>query len=144
MTGDAQISFLARLYRSDRGETLRYVAELSQLGPKLYDSMANYTAREKDRLMFAVALALQFEVYVLDGDLPNIQPSLATIYRQAWEDRLKTSRVLIAASKPPRLADHCELAVMLDAGQLGPALPMQRATRLFREKMRLIRVAKQK
>ena len=89
--------------------------------------------------MFAVALALDFDVYVLDGDLPTIQPRFAASYQEAWEERLKNSNVLIAASKPPRLSDHCAQAFILEGGQLSPAMPMQRATRVFREKMRSLR-----
>jgi capsular polysaccharide transport system ATP-binding protein len=131
MTGDAQVAFLTRLYQGDRRATLRYVAELSGLDRKLYASMTGYSAREKDRLMLALALALDFDVYLIDESLPGIQPEFAPHYDAVWEERLKTRRSLLLSSHVHRVEQHCSLATILHGGQLAPLRPVAEAKQAF-------------
>jgi capsular polysaccharide transport system ATP-binding protein len=131
MTGDAQVAFLTRLYQGDRRATLRFVAELSGLDRKLYASMAGYSAREKDRLMLALALALDFDVYLIDESLPGMQPEFAPHYDTLWKERLRTRRLLLLSCHAPRVEQHCSLATILHGGQLAPLRPVAEAKQAF-------------
>lgn len=136
ITADAQVAFLARLYQADRRSTLRYVAELSRLDRKLYELMDTYSPREKDRLMLALALALDFDLYLIDEALPGIQPEFKDAYDAAWSERLKDRRVLVATAKPPHLPKYCHSAAILDAGQLGHFMTCAETAAHFRQSVR--------
>jgi capsular polysaccharide transport system ATP-binding protein len=142
MTGDAQVAFLARLYQADRQATLRYVAELSGLDRKLYASMASYSAREKDRLMLALAFALDFDLYLVDEALPRMQPEYQASYDAAWSDRLQGSRMLVVTSKPAHLNAACAHAAILREGMLSELMPATEAVTSYRQEARERRMTK--
>lgn len=136
MTGDAQVAFLARLYQADRRAALHYVAELSGLDRKLYASMNSYTPREKDRLMFALAIALDFDLYLVDEALPAVQPDFKDAYNAAWSACIKGRRMLVASSKVAHIPEHCHTTAILDAGQLGNLMTRTEAAANFRKSVR--------
>ena len=133
MTGDAQIAFLSRLYQCDRGSVLRYVTELSGLGAKVYQPTITYTAQEKDRLMFALVMALDFDLYLVDDAPPSIQAEFKPAYDAAWAQALRGRRQLVTSSNPGNLAMSCAFAATLDHGQLGAVVPSAQAVASFRQ-----------
>lgn len=133
ITGDDQVAFLARLYQADRRATLRYVAELSGLGQKLYALTDNYSAGEKDRLMLALALGLDFDVYIIDENLPGVQPDFKAAYEAAWSECLQCRRTLVASSKPAHLVGQCGHAAILDEGKLSAVVSIDDAVGFYRK-----------
>lgn len=131
MTGDSQVCFLSRAYRRDRRETLRFVAELSGLGAKLYQSMRHYSAREKDRLMFAAALAMDFDLYLIDDSLPSIQPEYAGDYASVWQERMRSRRALLATGRSSHTTSLCGHCAILHDGQLSHLMATEDAARLY-------------
>lgn len=119
MPADGQINFLARIHQADRGSVFRFVAELSGLEKKLYEPVQSLTPREKDRLFLATALAIDFDVYLIDEAMPAIEPGFAADYQSIWEDRLKCSRVLRFTSNTATLSQDCSLTAILDGGRLS-------------------------
>ena len=136
MTGDGQVTFLARLYQANRRDTLRYVAELSRLDRKLYESTGNYSPREKDRLMLAIALALDFDAYLVDERMPPVEPGLAPDYEEAWRSRHQSSMMILVSSKPETLAAECSSAAILHQGQLSNFMPAPEAAQAYVTAMR--------
>jgi len=133
MTGDAQIAFLSRVYQRDRSSVLRYVTELSGLDAKIYQPTVTYTAQEKDRLMFALAMALDFDLYLVDEAPPTIQPEFKPAYDAAWNQAMRGSRQLVTSSKPGYLVMVCAFAVTLDQGRLSAVAPSVQAVASFRQ-----------
>lgn len=131
MTGDSQVCFLSRAYRRDRRETLRFVAELSGLGAKLYQSTRHYSAREKDRLMFAAALAMDFDLYLIDDALPPIEPEHANNYNFVWQERMRSRRALLATARTSHATNFCGQCAILEAGQLSPLMATEDAAQFY-------------
>lgn len=142
LTGDSKVAFLSRLYQADRRATLGYVAELSRLNRKLYSPLNTYTAREKDRLMLALAMALDFDLYLVDEALPAIQPELKDAYDAAWRECLRNRRVLVVSSKPAHLPVDCHTAAILDDGRLGALMTSAEAAASLRRTARSKRLSK--
>jgi capsular polysaccharide transport system ATP-binding protein len=144
MTGDAHVAFLARLYQTDRREALRFVAELSQLGRRLYDSTRTYSPREKDRLIQAVALALDFDAYLVDEAIPTIEPGFSVGYAEAWQARGAQSMQIVFTSDPEKAAAKCSRASILQEGQLTPLMPIDDASRTYAARQRRMHKPKRK
>jgi len=127
ITGAESVEFLARLHGFDRRQTLRYVAEVSRLDRHLYRTMGDYTPQEKDRLMQACALALDFDVYLVDETIPSVGPGYAEDYDRLMEERLRRSHVLIVSSRPGQIGRLCTEAAVLHGGRLGDPVPWTQA-----------------
>lgn len=136
LSGDGQVFLLARFYGADRDSLLRFVAELSGLGTKIYEPMKHYSGREKDRLLLATALGLDFDIYLLDETLPGIEPQHAASYRMLLEELLGKRRVIMASSRVSALSHYCHEAVILHGGQLSGLMPLDTAARCFEGLMR--------
>jgi capsular polysaccharide transport system ATP-binding protein len=136
MTGDAHVAFISRLYQAPRRGALRYVAELSQLERKLYEPVGGYSAAEKNRLMLALALALDFDAYLVDEIPPPVEPRFVSRYEEAWQERRGRSMKVIFSSQPERLAGDCSLAAILQDGELSAFIPTTDAAGLFTAMLR--------
>lgn len=136
LSGDGQIFLLARFYGADRVGLLRFVAGLSGLGAKIYEPMKHYSGREKDRLLLATALGLDFDIYLLDDTLPAIEPQHAAPYQMLLEELLGKRRVIMASSRVSSLAHYCTDATILHGGQLSRVMPLETAAQCFEGLMR--------
>jgi capsular polysaccharide transport system ATP-binding protein len=135
-TGDQQVFFMARVYQVDGRETLRFVTELSGLGRKIYETLGTYTPKEKDRLMFALALALDFDVYLIDEAAPAIDPPYESAFTQAWQECMKARRMIVATCQPPKLNEQFAHAWLLEAGRLSSMMTPQEARQAFQRRAR--------
>jgi capsular polysaccharide transport system ATP-binding protein len=135
-TGDQQVLFMARIYQADGRQTLRFVTELSGLGRKIYEAIGTLTAKEKDRLMFALALGLDFDVYLIDESAPVIDPPFDTEYKNIWNKCLKARRMILATCQPAKLDEQIAHAWLLEAGRLSPMMTPQEARQAFQRRAR--------
>lgn len=131
--GDAQIGFLAKIYQADRRQMLRFVTELSDLGKKIYDPVKAYSPKEKDRLFYAAAMALDLDVYLIDEALPTIEAGFAKDYQCFWEERMRSAAFLKCTSRPALIAQDCAQVAILNKGQLSSWMSAAEATLQFQK-----------
>lgn len=130
-SGDGQVFLLARFYGADRRSLLRFVAEVSGLGHKIYEPMKKYSGREKDRLLLAAALGLDFDIYLIDEALPGVEPQHAELYQLLLKEKLGRRRVIVASSHVSSLALYCQGAAILHGGTLSGFMPLDTAAQCF-------------
>ena len=68
LSGRENVAFVARIYGAGMRGVLRYVEEFSELGEYLHMPVNTYSAGMRARLAFATCLALDFDLYLIDGD----------------------------------------------------------------------------
>lgn len=136
LSGDGQVFLLARFYGADRVSLLRFVAEVSGLGTKMYAPMKQYSGREKNRLLLATALGLDFDIYLLDDTLPAIEPQHAAPYQTLLEELLGRRRIIMASSRASSLAHYCHGASILQEGRLSGVMTLEMAAKCFEGLMR--------
>jgi capsular polysaccharide transport system ATP-binding protein len=136
MTGDDQVELLARMYRRDREGLLRYVAEVSGLDAKLYEPMRGYSAREKDRLMQAAAFGIDFDLYLIDEDIPGVEKPFAPRYEALAQEILLSSRFVICSSSPSKIRNHCKTAALLADGSLSEIASPSEIEDVFKRSVR--------
>jgi capsular polysaccharide transport system ATP-binding protein len=132
LTGAEQLALLARFYRVDRISLLRYVAEVSTLHAKLYEPLTSYSKQERNRLMQAAALGLEFEVYLVDDDIPDVGSRHAPRYDALWKHALTRSSLVATANHVSGLAASLPHICILQAGQLSTPLPPAQAKAAWR------------
>ncbi len=136
ITGAGFIMFICRIYRLDYKTLLRFVAEISGLGSKLYAPVKRYTGREKDRLMQAVALGVDFDVYLVDESLPSIEQPFAADYEAAWKSRFRQAAVIVVSSHVSKIEQITNTCAILERGQLLPSMQIEEARTAFELLMR--------
>ncbi|GHE89959.1 ABC transporter [Aliiroseovarius zhejiangensis] len=128
-------------------ENARYIAKLYGLDPdyieaftrwlcelkEYYDfPVATYSAGMRARFSFALLLALDFDIYLIDEGMP--QSTDAQFNRKAGDvlrDRLTNSTVIIVSHQAETLEKFCQSAAVLRDGQFHMFETLEEAKRLY-------------
>jgi capsular polysaccharide transport system ATP-binding protein len=130
-TGAESVGFLARIYGASYHGMLSYVAEVSGLAVKMYESMDRFKPEEKSRLMLAAAYGLDFDVYLLDGQMPKVAADLQPRYHALWLEKIQQQRVIAAATHTKDLESTFPRAAILHDGKLTMPMPFSTAATMF-------------
>lgn len=128
-------------------ENCRYIARLYGLDPDYIEAfcrwmcgleeyfdmpVGTYSAGMRSRLSFALLLALDFDVYLIDEGMPSatdveFDRKTAEILRE----RLASTTVVIVSHDPKTLEKYCSCAAVLKDGYLHKFDTLEEATRLY-------------
>ncbi|MEM1384329.1 MAG: ABC transporter ATP-binding protein [Pseudomonadota bacterium] len=118
MSGSENVRYIARLYDCDEHETLAFCIDFAELGPYVDMPVRTYSAGMRSRLAFALLMALDFDVYLVDeGASPGdrrFNEKASSIFRE----RLEYSTLLMVSHDPDTLRRYCDSAAVLLDGQL--------------------------
>jgi ABC-type polysaccharide/polyol phosphate transport system ATPase subunit len=106
------------------------------LDAKLYEPMTSYSAREKDRLMQAAALGLDFDVYLVDEEIPGLEKEFTARYEAVWQKVLARSCVIAVSSRLGGAAARLPAVGILEGGCLTEPVPSKQARAAFRSLIR--------
>jgi capsular polysaccharide transport system ATP-binding protein len=118
LTGLQNIRFIARIYGVDCGSLVDLVKQFSDLGAQLNLPVKSYSTGMKSRLAFGAAMAIPFDMYLVDeatsvGDLAFKAKS-----EQVFAERLQNSAAVIATHSLGLVKRLCHHGLVLDAGKL--------------------------
>lgn len=133
LTGEECIGLLSMLYGADRRALLNYSVEVSGLGARVFEPMKKLRPQEKSRLVMAAAYALDFDNYLLDGQMPQVGEECAARFRGLWEQKLHEQRVIMVTSRPAELTEHFPQAAIFGKGTLSERMPAPAAAMEFRK-----------
>ncbi len=118
MTGRNNIPFAARAYGQDVREVLDFVEDFSELGDYLDVPIGTYSSGMSAKLGFAVSMAIQFDVYLIDeatavGDARFIKRCEA-----AFSARRAFADVLMVSHQVGTIKSFCDRGAVLVDGRL--------------------------
>lgn len=111
--------YIARLYALDPDYVEAFCRWLCELEEYFDRPLMTYSSGMKARFTFALLLALDFDIYLIDEAMPSTTD--AEFNRKAGTvlaDRLKNRTVIIVSHQPGTLAKFCRSAAVLSNGQL--------------------------
>ncbi len=124
--------YIARLYQLDADYVeafCRYVCGLEEY----FDMpVGTYSAGMRSRFSFALLLALEFDIYLIDEGMPSttdreFNQKAGAILRE----RLKSATVVIVSHQASTLEKFCNSAAVLQDGQLHMFDTLEEAKRLY-------------
>ena len=128
-------------------ENARYIARLYALDPDYVESfcrwlcgieeyfdrpVGTYSSGMRSRFNFALMLALEFDIYLIDEGMPSttdveFNKKAGSILRQ----RLQNATVIVVSHQPKTLEQFCRSAAVLKNGQLYMFETLQEAKQLY-------------
>lgn len=124
--------YIARLYSLDPDYVeafCRYLVDLKEY----FDMPLNtYSSGMKARFTFALLLALEFDIYLIDEGMPGTTD--AAFNRKAGtilQERLSTATVVIVSHNPDILAKYCRSGAVLSNGRLHFFDTLEEATQMY-------------
>jgi len=120
MTGAENLKFVCRIYRKDVEEVTAFVREFTELGPYFYEPIDNYSSGMRSRLSFALSLAVDFQVYVIDEGLSVGDAAFRRKAQEAFAERRARSDIIMTSHSMSTIREFCTRAVVMDRGEAVP------------------------
>ncbi|MDP1667588.1 ABC transporter ATP-binding protein [Phaeovulum sp.] len=131
-TGNENARFIARLYGLDPDYVEAFCRWLTGIGEYFDMPVGTYSQGMKSRFTFALLLALEFDIYLIDEGMPSTTD--VEFNRKAGEilrDRLKNSTVVVVSHQATTLEKFCRSAAVLRDGQLYMFDTLEEAKQLY-------------
>ncbi|WP_112311022.1 ABC transporter ATP-binding protein [Pseudogemmobacter bohemicus] len=124
--------YIARLYGLDPDYVESFCRWVCDLGDYFRMPYATYSSGMKSRFNFALMLALEFDIYLIDEGMPSTGD--VEFNRKAGgilRERLKNATVVIVSHSAQTLEKFCRQAAVLRNGQLYMFDTLEEAKRLY-------------
>ena len=111
--------YIARIYGLDPDYVEAFCRWLADIGEYFDMPVGTYSAGMRQRFSFALLLALDFDIYLIDEGMP--QTTDAEFNRKAGAvlfDRLRHSTVIVVSHQPSTIEKFCRSAAILRDGRL--------------------------
>ncbi len=124
--------YIARLYGLDPDYVEAFCRWLCNLGEYFEQPIGTYSSGMRARFSFALMLALDFDIYLIDEGMPGSTD--ADFNRKAGEilrERLRTTTVIIVSHQPDVLEKFARSAAVLMDGKLHMFDTLEEAKKLY-------------
>lgn len=118
LTGAQNTRFVARIYARDPRDMADRVQSFAELNGAWHQPVATYSTGMRARLAFAVSMAIDFDVYLVDEIIGVGDAAFRQKCRSAFHDRMNHSRVIMISHNPATLREFCQAGLVLESGQL--------------------------
>lgn len=124
--------YIARLYGLDPDYVESFCRWLCDIGEYFDMPVGTYSSGMRGRFSFALLLALEFDIYLVDEGMPSTTDAefnrkAGTILRQ----RLKDATIIVVSHQPSTLEKFCRSAAVLRNGRLHMFDTLEEAKRLY-------------
>ncbi len=131
-TANENARYIARLYDLDPDYVEAFCRWLCDLDEYFDQPVAVYSAGMKARFSFALLLALEFDIYLIDEGMPsNTDAEFNRKAGNILRDRLKGATVVVVSHQPSTLEKFCKTAAVLRNGQLHVFETLEEAKQLY-------------
>ena len=124
--------YIARLYGLDPDYVESFCRWLCNLGEYFDQPLGTYSAGMRSRFSFALMLALDFDMYLIDEGMPSTTD--VEFNRKAGEilqERLRTTTIIIVSHQPETLEKFARSAAVLIDGQFVMFDSLEEAKQLY-------------
>jgi len=124
--------YIARLYGLDADYVESFCRWLCDIGEYFDMPVGTYSSGMRGRFSFALLLALEFDIYLIDEGMPAAtDPSFNQRAGAILRERLKNATLVIVSHQASTLEKFCRSAAVLRNGQLYMFDSLEEAKRLY-------------
>jgi capsular polysaccharide transport system ATP-binding protein len=126
--------FMARLYGEDTRKVATFVREVMGIRAEFELPLAKLKADFKKSFAATLALAIEFDCYILDGSVSGRDDGFVERWHLALDERLRTADVIQITNRKQRVLGCHEMGAILADGKLRFFESVQRAIDAFSER----------
>jgi capsular polysaccharide transport system ATP-binding protein len=132
LTGQENARYIARLYNLDPDYVEAFCRWLCGIEEYFEMPVGTYSQGMRSRLSFALMLALDFDIYLIDEGMPQTtDPEFNRKAGEVLRERLETTTVIIVSHQPATLERFAKSAGVLKDGQLYMFDTLEEAKQLY-------------
>jgi capsular polysaccharide transport system ATP-binding protein len=119
LSGCENAAFIARIYGAPVRATLDYVEDFAELGEYWTMPVNTYSSGMRARLAFAVCLAIDFDVYLIDEVTEVGDQRFRRKCADAFRARMAHSDIILVSHNPQTIRQYCDRGAILAEGALS-------------------------
>ena len=118
LTGIENLRFACRIYDADIKYVTEYVKDFSELGKYIEEPIKTYSSGMRSRLAFALSMAIDFEVYLVDEIMGVGDQGFQKKCRDAFEAKRAHSSLIMVSHSMATIKDYSDVAILLTGKHL--------------------------
>jgi capsular polysaccharide transport system ATP-binding protein len=118
LTGVENLRFACRIYDADVRYVTEYVRDFSELGKYIEEPIRTYSSGMRSRLAFALSMAIDFDVYLVDEIMGVGDKGFQQKCHDAFDAKRENSSVIIVSHSMETIRDYSDVAILLTGEQL--------------------------
>lgn len=131
LTGLENSQFVARIYGADVDEVAGFALEFSELGSYFDMPVRTYSSGMRARLAFALSMAIDFDVYLVDEVTAVGDARFQKKCRMAFAERSDRSSIIMVSHSLSTIRSYCERCAVLKDGTLYEFSSVDDATQMY-------------
>nr|WP_159834901.1 ATPase [Burkholderia sp. 8Y] len=116
--GVRMIEFVCALHGLEVKAAVELVADLITNPDHLELPMEHWPLATRQEVSFALALAPDFDVYVIDGSMPFEASRFARLWRALFDERLVGRTLILSTYRRQHMADYCAKGLVYEGSRL--------------------------
>ncbi len=118
LTGLENLRFACRIYNADIKYVTEYVQDFSELGKYIDEPIKNYSSGMRSRLAFALSMAIDFDVYLVDEIMGVGDQGFQKKCHRAFSEKRETASVIMVSHSMATIRDYSDIAILLTGDDL--------------------------
>jgi capsular polysaccharide transport system ATP-binding protein len=118
LTGMENCQFVARIYGADIDEVVGFAMDFAELGDYSHMPVRTYSSGMRSRLAFAMSMAIDFDIYLVDEVTAVGDASFRKKCQEAFAERRDRSSVIMVSHSLGTIKNYCDRAAVLKGGML--------------------------
>lgn len=135
LSGRENVKFVCRIYgrQSVLNEKLNFIKEFSGIGDYFEEPVKTYSSGMRSRLTFALSMAFEFDVYLVDEITAVGDQSFRDQSNKAFKQLRNKSGVIMVSHNLAALREQCDMGILLHRGNAHVYPHIDEAIRQFRK-----------
>lgn len=118
LTGIENLRFACRIYGCDIKYVTEFVKDFSELGKYIDEPIKTYSSGMRSRLAFALSMAIDFEVYLVDEIMGVGDQGFQQKCREAFEAKRENSSIIMVSHSMATVKEYSDVAILLTGEHL--------------------------
>jgi capsular polysaccharide transport system ATP-binding protein len=118
LSGEENCRFVARIYGQDVDWVIDETRDFAEIGAYFTMPVRTYSSGMRARLAFALSMAIDFDVYLVDEVTAVGDRQFQEKCRQAFADRRERSSIIMVSHQASTLKQYCDQYAVLREGRL--------------------------
>ncbi len=118
LSGIENLRFACRIYGCDIKYVTDYVKDFSELGKYIEEPIKTYSSGMRSRLAFALSMAIDFEVYLVDEIMGVGDQGFQKKCHDAFESKREKSSIIMVSHSMNTIRDYSDVAILLTGESL--------------------------
>jgi capsular polysaccharide transport system ATP-binding protein len=139
LTGRQNTTFVCRLFgrEADMKDRIAFVKNFAELGQEFDEPIKNYSSGMKAKLRFAMSLAFDFDVYLVDELISVGDAVFKKKSANAFKELAGSSSVIMASHDDRTLLSYCQSGIWLSDGKAHWFDDIREALKTYRGSLKL-------